>query len=257
MRNAETEQDNHVHIEVKWRKKRRWVLLALLGLCLALVLSQPTFESNWTVWQMPLAGQVIVVDAGHGGDDPGAVSQSGILEKDVALNIASELRDYLQQSGAYVVMTRETDTDLADKGTQGYRKRKVEDLQARVQLIKETEPNFVISIHLNSIGSSRWFGAQTFYHPAFGESKRLAHLIQHRIIQDVGNTTRVAKADSEIFLLKSAHVPAVMVEVGFLSNLREAELLGQEPYQDRLATSIYKGVLAYFAGETPPSTSDR
>lgn len=254
MQNTETKQDDHVHIEATWGKKRRWALLALLGLCLAFVLSKPTFENKWAVWQMPLAGQVIVLDAGHGGDDPGAVSQSGVLEKDVALNIAMDLRDYLQQSGAYVVMTRETDTDLADEGTRGYRRRKVEDLKARVQLIKETKPNFVISIHLNSIGSSRWYGAQTFYHPAFDESKRLAHLIQHQLIQDLGNTTRVAKQNSEVFLLKSAHVPAVLVEAGFLSNQREAELLGQEQYQDRIAASIYKGVLAYFAGDTPPSS---
>lgn len=231
--------------------KKHWVLLAILGLCLAVLLSIPTFERRWEVWQMPLAGQVIVLDAGHGGPDPGAVSRDGVLEKDIALNIALRLRDYLQQSGAYVVMTRETDTDLADEGTKGVRNRKVEDLKARVKLIKETDPHFVVSIHLNSMGSPRWHGAQTFYHPVFEESKRLAHLIQHQLVQDLKNTTRVAKQDSRIYLLKSSHVPAVMVEVGFLSHPQEAQLLGEDAYQERLAASIYRGVLAYLAGEEP------
>lgn len=239
----------------KWKKKY-WLILVLIGLCLAVVLAQPTFEHKWMGSEMPLAGQVIVLDAGHGGDDPGAVSRSGVIEKEVALAISLKLRDYLQQSGAYVVMTRESDEDLAPKGTKGFRKRKVADLQARVQLIKDTEPNFVVSIHLNSIGSPRWYGAQTFYHPAYEQSKQLAHLIQNQLIKDMENTTRVAKQDSSIFLLKSAHVPAVMVEVGFLSNTGEAALLSQEPYQSRLAASIYKGVLAYFAGETPPNIQE-
>lgn len=227
-----------------------WLLLVVVGLCLAIVLTQPTFQLHESISEMQLAGQVIVVDAGHGGDDPGAVSQSGVLEKEVALQIALKLRDYLQQSGAYVVMTREEDRDLADSSTRGYRKRKVADLQARAQLIKEVEPNLVISIHLNSIGSSRWHGAQTFYNPTIEESKRLAELIQHQLILNMENTNRVAKQDSRIFLLKAAHVPAAMVEVGFLSHAREAELLSQEPYQNRLAASIYKGVLAYLSGET-------
>lgn len=233
-------------------KRKYWIVLIVIGLSLALLLSQPTFEQHWQTEQMPLAGQVIVLDAGHGGDDPGAISRSGVVEKEVALEIALKLRDYLQQSGAYVIMTRETDEDLAQEGTRGFRRRKVEDLQARVHLIKETEPNFVISIHLNSIGSSRWRGAQTFYHPAYEQSKRLAHLIQYQLIENMENTTRVAKQDSNIFLLKSSHVPAVMVEVGFLSNPEEAELLSQERYQRKLASSIYKGVLAYFSGERPP-----
>lgn len=251
MRNEQGERGNSPAMYMRWKKKY-WLLLMIVGICLAVVMTQPTFEHNWSVSEMPLAGQVIVLDAGHGGDDPGAVSRSGVREKEVALQIALKLRDYLQQSGAYVVMTRESDKDLAAKGTKGYRKRKVEDLQARVKLIKDTEPNFVVSIHLNSIGSSRWFGAQTFYNPTYEDSKRLAHLIQNQMIQDMENTTRIAKQDSSIFLLKSSHVPAVMVEVGFLSNAGEAELLSQEPYQNRLAASIYKGVLAYLAGETPP-----
>lgn len=237
----------------KW-KKVHWLLLIVIGICLAIVFSHPTFQFDGPGSEVPLAGQVVVVDAGHGGDDPGAVSRSGVLEKEVALQIALKLRDYLQQSGAYVVMTREEDRDLADSGTKGYRKRKVADLHARVQLIEQVQPNFVISIHLNSIGSPRWYGAQTFYNPTIEESKRLAHLIQQQLVFNMENTTRVAKQDNSIFLLKSAQVPAVMVEVGFLSNVEEAKLLSQESYQNRLASSIYKGVLAYLAGETLSST---
>lgn len=234
------------------RKKNWFIFMAVLGLCLAFALSRPAFENKWEVWQMSLAGQVIVVDAGHGGDDPGAISKSGVIEKEVALKIARQLRDYLQQSGAYVIMTREADVDLAERGTRGHRKRKVEDLHARAQLIQEAEPHFMVSIHLNSIGSSRWYGAQTFYHPAHEESKRLARLIQHRLIHDLGNTTRAAKPDNRIYLLKSVSVPAVMVEAGFLSNAAEAELLSQAAYQDKVAASIYKGILSYYAGEIPP-----
>lgn len=228
------------------------MLFIVLGVSAAALLSMFTFDDQLTLKQMPLFGQVIVLDPGHGGPDPGAVSENGILEKEIALSIALKLRDYLQQTGAYVVMTREIDTDLAGEETRGYRNRKVEDLKARAQLIRETEPNFVISIHLNSIPSSRWSGAQTFYHPAFEDSQRLAEHIQRRLTEDLKNTTRLAKQDSDIFLLKTSRVPAVMVEVGFLSNPYEADLLTRDAYQNKLAASIYRGILAFLSSDSHP-----
>lgn len=239
----------------RWMNRKWLLIVAIVGLTTAVVLSIPSFKAKWTVGGMPLSGQIIVVDAGHGGPDPGAVSAKGVLEKDINLNIAQSLRNYLQQSGAYVVMTRESDTDLANGGTPGLRKRKVEDLHARVQIIKETEPNLVISIHLNSMPSPRWSGAQTFYHPALEQSEQLAVIIQRQLIDDLRNTTRAAKQTSDIYVLKAAHVPAVLVEAGFLSNPAEAELLNDRAYQERLAASIYRGVLSYFAkNEGEPDT---
>lgn len=197
-------------------------------------------------WAVPLSGKVIVLDPGHGGIDGGAISKEGLVEKEVTLKIAKKLRDYLQQAGAIVILTRDDDRDLAD-GTEGTRKR--QDLRERVEKVEESGADLLVSIHLNSIPSPRWRGAQTFYNPTVAESERLAKLIQHELIKGLGNTDRLAIRDQEIFILKSAQVPAALVEAGFLSNPREAFLLGQEGYQGKIAESIYRGILRFMAGE--------
>ncbi|CCQ93716.1 N-acetylmuramoyl-L-alanine amidase [[Clostridium] ultunense Esp] len=206
-------------------------------------------EKGWFTtpsWSVPLSGMVIVLDPGHGGMDGGAVSKDGLVEKEITLKIAKKLRDYLQQSGAVVLLTREEDKDLAD-GTEGTRKR--QDLRVRAELVNQSGAELFISIHLNSIPSSQWRGAQTFYNPTNPENRRLAKLIQQELIKGLGNTDRLEKKDQDIFILKAAKVPAVLVEAGFLSNPEEAALLGNEAYQSKIAESIYRGILRYTSGE--------
>lgn len=199
---------------------------------------------------LPLSGMTIAVDAGHGGVDGGAESRDGrIVEKEITLKLALQLRDYLQQAGALVVMTREDDRDLASPGTKGFSRRKTEDLLSRAALIKNADPDLMITIHLNSMPSSRWRGAQTFYYPDREESRRLAVMIQDEIRSSIGNTNRVANTAPTIYLLKALPMPSALVEVGFLSNPEEAALLADESYQRKMAAAIYRGILRYASSD--------
>ncbi|MBH5320760.1 N-acetylmuramoyl-L-alanine amidase CwlD [Paenibacillus sp. GSMTC-2017] len=207
--------------------------------------------STWTYWTLPLSGKTIAIDAGHGGADGGAVSKQGAIEKDLNLAIALYLRDYLQQAGAVVIMTREGDYDLATGDAHAYSKRKTEDLKRRAALINENNPATVISIHMNSIPQQKWSGAQTFYQPGNHPDNRvLAAFIQDEIKRNLENTTRIAAVVNGVYLMKAIKdIPTALVEVGFLSNPGEAERLVDAEYQRKVAASIYQGVLRYHSGE--------
>lgn len=224
-------------------------LLGVLGIINWKILSaSPSFQTT----HLPLTGQVILLDPGHGGVDGGAVSKSGLVEKDITLKIALFLRDYLQQGGAYVVLTREQDHDLADENTDRISKRKAEDLMKRVHMIKEKHANTVISIHLNAFPQKQYSGAQTFYYPKLEANQRLASFIQRELIQSLENTKRVPKQKGNVYLLKESSVPTVLVEAGFLSNDQEAKLLATEDYQKKIAASIYTGIIKYYSKEKEP-----
>jgi N-acetylmuramoyl-L-alanine amidase len=204
---------------------------------------------TWTYWTMPLSGKVIALDAGHGGVDSGARSKEGLVEKNINLGIALYLRDYLQQAGAVVFMTREEDKDLANADTKGYSRRKTEDLKQRVQYVIQNNTDLFISVHLNSIPASRYSGAQTFYSLSNADSAGLAILIQNELTHNLLNTQRVAKTIKTVYLLTALKIPSALVEVGFLSNPEEARLMADRSYQQKVAASIYQGILRYYSGE--------
>ncbi|ASS76896.1 N-acetylmuramoyl-L-alanine amidase CwlD [Tumebacillus algifaecis] len=203
-------------------------------------------EPSSLSWNLPLNGQVIVLDAGHGGVDPGAVSESGVLEKEIALQVAMFLRDYLQQAGAHVLMIREEDLDLADPNTKGYSRRKSQDLKERARIIRESDATVFISLHCNSIPSDKWTGAQTLFDTEFEDSKVLAEKVQEALRETI-DADRGVKKREDLFLLKHAGKPGALVELGFLSNPDEALLMQEKNYQKKLALSIYKGLLAYYS----------
>ncbi|NOV00560.1 N-acetylmuramoyl-L-alanine amidase CwlD [Paenibacillus planticolens] len=245
---------------VVWLTFHSSLKLALSALLVALVVFIYAYElpatKTWSDWTLPLSGKTIALDAGHGGPDGGASSKEGVIEKDINLAITLQLRDYLQQAGALVVMTRETDTDLADAGTKGYSKRKTEDLHNRADMINDKKADMFLSVHLNSIPSPKWKGAQTFYYTNNPNNPNLAALIQLELKRNLENTDRVAKpADKTVYLLKTLKIPSALVEVGFLSNPEEARLLADEKYQKKVAASIYQGVLRFYAGEKVGSES--
>ena len=229
----------------KWRMFLTGVVLVVLAFSATQYMTEQ--QTSWSA--LPLAGHVIALDAGHGGLDGGAVSAGGIVEKEITLAIAMILRDYLQEAGAAVVMTREDDRELVNPEVNGGRKR--QDLTKRAEIVNESGADLMISIHLNSIGSSRWFGAQTFYQPdRDADHQRLATLIQAELIRNLENTTRLAKPlDRNILLMRSVDMPAALVEVGFLSNPQEAELLNTPAYQKKVAAAVYTGILRYASGE--------
>ncbi len=226
------------------------IVICLILLTGAVFLSEIPSSRTWTHWTLPLSGKVIALDAGHGGVDGGAVSREGIIEKDLNLAIVLYLRDYLQQAGALVLLTREGDYDLASPETKGYSRRKTEDLLQRADRVRKQQANMAISIHMNSIPSPRWSGAQTFYSPRNTESQRLAAVIQTEIREMLGNTQRIAKEADKIYLLTTLEIPTALVEVGFLSHPEEASLLADEEYQRKVAGAIYRGILRYASGET-------
>lgn len=191
-----------------------------------------------------ISGLTIVIDAGHGGIDPGAVGANGALEKEITLRIAQELEELLKRAAVYVVMVRHGDYDLADSSELNLLNRKRQDLDRRVAIAQEAEADLYLSIHANYFPSPIWSGAQTFYTEGCLESERLAKAIQTELVKQLGPNNRLAKTGN-YRVLRSASMPAVLVEVGFLSNPREADLLQDPQYQKRVAAAIFSGVYRY------------
>ena len=190
---------------------------------------------------------VVVVDAGHGGNDPGKVAVNGSLEKDINLAIAKRLAWYLEQADVTVIMTRDSDSGLY---SQNDSRKKTSDMQKRRQIMNESKADLAVSIHQNSYHDEEIFGGQVFYYADSAPGKRLAERIQKRFDYVLGaENRRQPKANESYYLLLHAECPAVIVECGFLSNWREASLLGDEEYQDRMAYTIHMGILEYLNGE--------
>lgn len=228
-------------------KKTKYFLINFIVVASLLITMIP--QSTWAMEKTKtssIVGKVIFIDPGHGGPDGGAVSKTGLLEKEITLKIAQNLRDYLQESGAIVIMSREVDRDLADNQTKKLRKRKEEDLFRRVEMIKQRKIDAAISLHLNAFPQSKYAGAQTFYNPVHGENKRLAFTIQKELIRHLQNTKRSPKQKNDTYLLKESPAPTVLVEAGFLSNPHEAHLLSMPHYQQRIAEAIYYGLVTYY-----------
>lgn len=229
-------------------KRLRNTVLWAAGLILLAILIQYPIQNVNPIWKnevLPLSGKTIVIDPGHGGPDGGAVGSDQTLEKEITLLISNNVRDYLQQAGALVYLTREEDKDLADAGTKGIAKRKSEDIRNRIKFIHDKEADLYLTIHLNALPSSKWRGGQTFYYPSDDRNKHLAEMIQGELTRNLENTNRQALSINGIYLMKHTKVPGALVEVGFLSNEAERNLLKQRDYQQQLAGSIYKGVLRH------------
>ncbi len=218
--------------------------LAILLFVVNLLAADAPIAKLWS-FSAPLSGYTIVVDPGHGGPDGGAVAPDGTIEKTIALSVAQYLRDYLQQAGAYVIMTRDDDHDLANPDTKGYSRRKAEDLKARLMMIRDHKADLFCSIHLNS-NPAGGRGAQVFYDTELEASKQLAQAIQQQFQKEL-NSKRQIEPQDDLYLLRHAHIPAVLAEVGFLSDAEELPLLKQKSYQKKIAYAMYQGVLEYIA----------
>lgn len=179
--------------------------------------------------------QIVVIDAGHGGMDPGKVGVNGALEKDLNLNIAKKVQSLLEEQGIIVAMTREDENGLADT--------KVEDLKARVALINKKKPILAVSIHQNSYQEGSIHGAQVFYFTHSEEGEAVAKVMQEALLEVDSENKRQAKANDTYYMLKKTEVPVIIVECGFLSNQEEADKLVTEEYQTKLAEVISKGII--------------
>ncbi|HDR8528795.1 N-acetylmuramoyl-L-alanine amidase CwlD [Bacillus thuringiensis] len=234
-------------------KRIRIISFALAAVVLFFLVKQEfQITKSWRAWNLPLSGKVIVLDAGHGGPDGGAVGGKDIIEKDITLEITKKVQDYLQEQGALVILTREGDYDLANKDTKSYSRRKAEDLKKRVEIINKPDVDFFASIHLNALTSSGSKGAQTFYYRSSIENERAAKFIQAELRASLENTNRSAKTISHVYLLKYSKTPGALIEAGFLSNVNERYMLNSEKYQQKVAAAIYRGILRYFTEKGNP-----
>ncbi|ONI38515.1 N-acetylmuramoyl-L-alanine amidase CwlD [Candidatus Epulonipiscium fishelsonii] len=189
-------------------------------------------------------GKVVVIDPGHGGYDPGKVGPSGMYEKDINLSLSHILREYLENSGATVIMTRDEDEDL--DGIEGKFNKK-EDMKARKEIINESNADLIVSIHQNAFTQPNIRGAQVFYYNDTSPGKILAQLVQKNVkeIADPNNTRQV-KPSENYYILKTTEMPSIIIECGFLTHHEEEKLLMSEEYQDKMAFAIYKGIVEYF-----------
>ena len=189
----------------------------------------------------------VVIDAGHGGEDGGAVGVNGLVEKDVNLAIASALAENLRAANFTVVLVRDGDYSVGDQSLSTISERKTSDTKNRVRLVEETGDCILISIHQNKFEQSQYRGAQMFYSPNNPESAVLAECIRQSVVDSLQqeNTRQNKEAGEEIYLLSQVQVPAVLVECGFLSNPEEAALLEKECYQQDMAAAIYNGLISF------------
>lgn len=185
----------------------------------------------------------IVIDAGHGGSDPGKVGVNDALEKDINLALALKLKAVLEKENLEIILTRDTDSGLYSEGSTN---KKAEDMQNRCQIITDANPLFTVSLHQNSYPSPEVKGAQVFYYGQSAGGKELADILQNSLVTNVDpENKRVAKANESYYLLKKTPTPTVIVECGFLSNPEEADLLLSSDYQDKLVAAIHLGIMEY------------
>lgn len=211
------------------------VIIAFLGI--------KKYESRQTFANNNLK---IVLDAGHGEPDGGAVGLNGTLEKDINLAIVQKLQEVLEGKGAEVILTREGDSGLQEESADTIRKMKVSDMNKRLDILKDSGADLFISIHMNSFSDSTVHGLHIFYDKSHPDIEEIAKKIQDNIGEVTGADTHAVKtADESLFLMKNPPIPAILVECGFLSNPNEEKKLNDEAYQAKIAWAIAEGLENY------------
>ena len=217
-------------------KKVYSLFLLIISLSMISFVKANTMDS-----ELRLLGKIIYLDAGHGGLDPGTIYKN-IYEKDINLEIVKKLENVLESEGAIVYLTRYGDYDLSKNYTGS---RKKSDLNNRAKIINESNADIYISIHLNSISSSTWSGAQVFFDDVNDKNIDIAKLMQEQLKKDL-KTTREIKEISTMLMNRKITVPGVLIEAGFLSNPNDRYLLQKPDYQLKIANSIKEGIIKYF-----------
>ena len=218
--------------------RRKIELCMTLLLLLGMIIVSRKLSQLVTSENVQAGKDIVVIDAGHGGHDPGKVGVNNALEKDINLQIAQKVKTHLEKNGIQVIMTREDDV-MEDT--------KLEDMKKRVALINEIKPEITVSIHQNSYSNSSVKGAQVFYYAGSEVSKGAASLMQEELRKVDTENTRQIKFNSDFYMLKKTEVPTIIVECGFLSNPGEAEKLVSEEYQEQMAQAICSGIMTWLA----------
>lgn len=227
---------------------RFWLLvLALGGICLGFALPILSASRPAVTDKADSAPLTVILDAGHGGEDGGAVSADGLQEKLVNLELTLRIRELLEAAGVTVVLTRDTDVLLYDRNVDYRGRKKALDLRARQKIAEETPGAVFVSIHMNSFPQKQYHGLQVWYSPNDPRSALLAGTIQDKVrtLLQQDNTRKTKQAGSSIYLLYHLRCPAVLVECGFLSNPAEAARLATDAYRQQLAQAIAVGILEW------------
>lgn len=228
-------------------KKRMELIMAVIVLVGAYFLAKE--GAHIVESQKAEEGKIcIVVDAGHGGADPGKVGINKAEEKDINLKIAKYLKKLLEADDIEVVMTRTDENGLYSENSTN---KKVEDMRKRCEIIDKAKPMFTVSVHQNSYPEEYVKGAQVFYYGESAEGKKLAEILQKVLIEQLDPANhRQAKANESYYLLKKTSSPTVIVECGFLSNSEEVSLLVTKEYQKKVAEAVHSGIIEYLGKES-------
>lgn len=222
---------------------RKKIEMALLILVIAgLVILNQNLTQQVASEKITVRKNTVVIDAGHGGSDPGKVGEGDILEKEINLAIAKKVEARLKNEKVKVIMTREEDRLLTGDEDSGS---KAQDMKERVDLINKELPQIAVSIHQNSYQDASVHGAQVFYYSGSGEGERAAGIMQNALLAFDADNTRQPKANDTYYLLRRTQVPTIIVECGFLSNPEEAGNLCLEEYQEKVAQAICQGILEF------------
>ena len=196
---------------------------------------------------LPVTGKVVILDAGHGGEDEGAQSQNGTTEADTNLKIALKVQHLLEQAGCTVILTRSDENAIYDESAKTLKEKKVSDIKNRGKIGNESSADIFVSIHLNKIPQRQYYGWQTFYKDGNEQGKKLATCIQNNLNESIQKeNNRVPLKIDNVYIIKNVQIPTAIVECGFLSNEQEEKELLTDAYQTRLAWGIYTGIINYF-----------
>lgn len=227
----------------------------ILFICFAIIISifyhstSNYYQKNTLLTSStPLSNHTIILDAGHGNPDGGATNLNGdIKESDLNLQLVLKLQNLLESANCKVILTRSDENGIYAADAKSIREKKISDMKNRVEISKTPDAEIFVSIHMNKLEQTQYSGWQTFYKNKDEKSKEIAQNIQSNLNCFIENkNNREIKSISGIYLTKNVDIPLVIIECGFLSNKKEAELLSSTNYQDKLAWSIYIGLMDYF-----------
>lgn len=220
--------------------KKKIELVVLIFMIAGLAVLNKNLEEQVSSPKITVRKNTVVLDAGHGGGDPGKVGVGDVVEKEINLTIAKKVEQLLKKEKVKVIMTREGDAMAVGEGSTGT---KAADMKERVRIINDEAPQLAVSIHQNSYQDAVVHGAQVFYYSGSSEGEEAAKVMQNALLAVDADNTRQAKANNTYYLLKRTEVPTIIVECGFLSNPEDAANLCSEEYQDKVAEAICKGIL--------------
>lgn len=240
---------------MKVSKKSLKLTLSLIGCFVLLAVCARITEHALPTSANASEKPVIVLDAGHGGLDSGAVGVTGVLEKDVNLSVVLALREMLTMSGFEVVLTRDSDISIYDPGVEGIRNQKLNDMDNRLKIIQSYPDSIFLCIHQNNFTDPQYFGGQMFYNNNNPKNLALARIMQNKFAElQPGNDREIKLTGNELFLLKSNPNPSLMIECGFLSNPDEEAKLSTWEYRQQVAFTIYGGLMEFLDADKSTET---